>query len=325
MPLSDSPGANAARTVSLTVSERRGWELVTLRSDRLEAEVVPGVGGTILQLRSLVRGGTPLLYETPWGLRARGALQAAGSSSDLAMDAYPGGWQTAFPNGGPASDRHGATWTQHGEAWHAAFDWAPLSDGVRLETRLVRSPFRISRDIVLTDLGPELGSEVRVTEAIVNEGGETIQTAWGQHPAFGAPLLSPRARISSTAAGWQMEAEVGASSDPATVLPPGSHAKRFGYFTDFPGDRGFLRLDSPDAGIAVELDWALDPYRCAWSWMEAGAAEGFPYYSSAYVLGLEPFSGWPAGIDAMTDAGRLVAFAPGQRRVGDVRLRVLPL
>ena len=304
--------------------------MLTLHSASLEVDVCPGVGGSILQIRALARGGLPLLYETPWGLRARGALQAAGTSEDLAMDAYPGGWQSAFPNGGPGSVRYGATWTQHGEAWHAPFDHELIPGGVRLTTRLVRSPFHITRDIVLAEL-PDGAAEVRVAESIINAGGEEIVAVWGQHPAIGPPFLSPAASISTTAETWiGAEAEGGVDVDdfarvlePPTLGEPGT--KRFGFFADFPGERGLVRLTNPELALAAEVDFSLDPHRYAWCWMEAGAARGFPYYSSAYVLGLEPFSGYPGGIDQIEAGGRLITFVPGERRTGDVAVRIVNL
>lgn len=107
----------------IRTSSYRGWEIVHLRSDVVEVEVVPGKGADVTSVRWLPLD-VDVMWHTRWGLRHHGQRATLGSSEALLMDAYPGGWQTVFPNGGDATTEHGVEWGMHGEAWLASYDWA---------------------------------------------------------------------------------------------------------------------------------------------------------------------------------------------------------
>src|SRR5690348_6179271 len=98
--------------------QHRGWDVLRLTSDALVVDVVPGKGGDIIAVRRSPDGPN-LLWETPWGLRERGAIGTSGDSLVTLMEAYPGGWQTVFPNGGDPCVEHGVEWGMHVEAWRA--------------------------------------------------------------------------------------------------------------------------------------------------------------------------------------------------------------
>jgi galactose mutarotase-like enzyme len=327
-------------TASHQVIDRRGWEVVRLQSADLTADVLPGKGGDITSVRHL-GAGVELMWQSPWGLRQRGAPYIPGNSEATLMDAYPGGWQTVFPNVGPEVEEHGVLWGMHGEAWLAGYDWEPSGPSeVTLRTRLVRSPFELSRTIRVD--GPCL----TVSETARNAGGVPVEAAWGHHVAFGPPFLDGSCRIDVPGATVVVDDErdepasdmVTGASSPWPHAPgragdtidlrevpgadPGHPVDRMYYLTDL--REGAIGLTNHRLGLRAGLSWdkAVMPY--TWMWYEMHAGAGFPWYQSVYVLGIEPHSSYPGqGLHAIrSKTGTQVRFEPGESRTATTTLDV---
>lgn len=323
--------------VSIATSTRQGWEIVVLRSEHLEVEVLPGKGGDVLGVRRL-EDDLNVLWSSPWGLRPRGAFSAANESEGRLMEAYPGGWQTVFPNGGDASPAHGTVWGMHGEVWLAPFGWEPLgTNGIAMRTRLVHSPFAVAKDVHVD------GSRVTISETITNCGGHPVDVMWSHHPAFGAPLLSadsiidvPGATvlvdditppghtdITPAASGrWPCVAAPDGGLTDLSRLPAGTETvSRMGYLTDLAEGSIHLRNPQLGAGALIAWDTAVMPH--AWYWLECHGSPDFPWYQQAYVLGLEPASSYPGqGIAAARERGTAMTVHPGDSRTATVSLTV---
>lgn len=323
------------------VSQHRGWDVVHLTSPELQVDVVPGKGGDITSIKH--RTGVELMWQSPWGLRQKGAASTAGDSSENLMDWYPGGWQTVFPNAGDAVTEHGAEWGMHGEAWLAPYDWEAHGTGeIVLQTRLVRSPFEITRRIRV------VGERLTVTETARNAGGEWVEAAWGHHAAFGAPFLGGSCRLETNAATFLADDErdtpagdltVGARSkwpyaDSRSGIPvdlrevPGMEATvdRLGYLLDF-DDQPYVALTNVRLGLTARLSWDAATMPAAWLWYEMHASPGFPWYKGVYVLGIEPHSSHPGqGLHAIrSKTGTQLSFESGQSRTATTTLDVTPV
>jgi len=320
----------------MSVVERTcaGWQIVALRSACAEAEVLPGKGGDILSFRRLADG-LDLLWTSPWGLRARGALSAASDSEGRLMEAYPGGWQTVFPNGGDAAVAQNTTWGMHGEAWLAPFRWQRVADSaIEMTADLVHSPFRVIKQVTLE------GVTVAVTETITNHGGHPVEVMWGHHPAFGAPLID-EGTIVDCAAGTVIADDLapegltdvrpgasgrwpgiggfpGGTADLRHMPGPGSRLSRMLYLSDF--TRGLVRISNQRLGLGARLEWDAVALPHAWYWLEAHGTAGFPWFQRAYVLGIEPASSVPA--HGITAARATMTFAPGQSRTVRVSVTI---
>ncbi|TDD63788.1 aldose 1-epimerase [Jiangella aurantiaca] len=304
------------------VSTHHGWELLHLTSDDLEVDVVPGKGGDVTAVRWRPLD-VDVMWRTRWGLRPRGEHITAGSSEALLMQAYPGGWQTVFPNAGAPSHEHGVEWGMHGEAWLASYDWSAVdgasagSAAVELRTDLVRSPFSIVKRVEVA------GPSVTVTETVTNDGAEPVEVMWSQHPAFGAPLVGPATRIETAARTIWLDPATPAAwpNDGFDRVPaPGSGVSRLAFLADFAEGRAGIVND--ELGLRADLTWDTSLMPHAWYWLEAGGRAGFPWYSAAYVLALEPATSWPdagvAGVRSTT--GTQLAIAPGESRTATVTL-----
>lgn len=321
----------------IEVTSRRGWEVVRLVSPTAVAEVLPGKGGDVLSLRWRASD-VELLWQSPWGLRARGA--ATTSEDDVArlIEAYPGGWQTVFPNGGDAVAEHGVAWGMHGEVWLTPFDWEPADGGLVMRARLVRSPFEVVKRVALD------GARLTVTETVTNVGGESIEVMWSHHPAFGAPLVgadtvietaartvlvddvrdTPSADLVAAGVGaWpHAPGRDGTPVDLSRVPAPEAGVDRLAYLSDFA--HGHAAISNPRLGLRVHLDWdaAVLPY--AWYWLEAHGSSGFPWYRGVYVLAIEPATSHPGqGIAAVRKkTGAQIQIGPEESRTTAVSLTI---
>jgi hypothetical protein len=290
----------------------RGWELLTLSSDSLAVTLVPGKGADITSVRWLDRG-IELLWQSPWGLRHRGAPSVAGGSHTRFMDNWPGGWQTIFPNAGPARVVGGVEQPFHGEAALAPWEVVDLDEHeatVTLETRLTRSPFRMRRRVAV------VGNGLVVEETALNEGAVRYDAMWSHHPSFGPPLVGPDCRLSTSARVFAADPGVPPVGDYTRVPGPDAGVAWMAYLSDFAGAPEVV-LDNGSADVAVTLSWDADPHPCAWLWLEAGATREYPFWGSGYVLAVEP--AW-AGLHD----GVLLGFEPGQWRTATTRLSVGP-
>lgn len=291
-------------TTRIEPTTERGWTILTLSNDRLQITVVPGKGGDVLSLR---RAGhdEDLLWSTPWGLRPQGSTAVGGNTRAQSTEAWPGGWQSLFPNGGDSATTRGVEWPENGEACTAPYDWEPIEGaGVRLRTRLVRSPFRVTREITLDE------DTVVLTETVRNDAGEPVEVMWGQQLTFAAPLVGPDTVFECGASLCRPDTGTLPSSKYSDVMPwPRTMGKEGAInLHDVPAaDLGETRkvylsgFTSPTAtltnrvlGLQVELEWDSLEWPHLWYHLEAGGQTDFPWFGSGYFLALGPNSSWPA-------------------------------
>jgi hypothetical protein len=252
-------------------------------------------------------------------------VHTAADSATAWLEAYEGGWQEIFPNGGNANVYRGVELNFHGEASLAVWDYAVKEASgdvaeVLFSTRLRRSPFMIERRMRLQAGQPV----VHFHERITNQGRENLEAMWGHHPAYGAPFLSGACRIDTNARTVRADDDIGGPLNPlakgATFSWP--HGERDGvstdlskiaapydpphetmaYLSDFPGDYGWYGITNTELGLGVGLVWPTDVFPYAWFWQEMHAGEGFPWYGEVYVMAIEPFSSWPGhGLSAVKE------------------------
>lgn len=332
--------------VECTVQETtldRGVPALVLENDLIGVTILPSKGADIYELISKADG-IDVLWKSPWGLRPPGVTHSAVDSAAAWLEAYEGGWQVLFPNGGNANVYRGVELNFHGEASLAAWDYEIIeTDGeaaeVRLSTRLRRSPFHIERTMRV-----EAGKPVLlIRERVTNQGREELEAMWGHHPAFGAPFLSGACRIDTNArtvhaddvitsglnpldpggvSTWPHGERDGVATDLSVVAGPDDPPhETMAYLTDFEGDHAWYGITNTALGLGVGLVWPKVVFPYAWFWQEMHAGAGFPWYGEVYVMAIEPNSSMPGhGLSAVIEktgthlsipagASREVAFA----------------
>jgi hypothetical protein len=312
-------GSCSASEVTLA----RGVRAMRIENELIAATVLIDKGADIYEL--IYRPAQlDVLWKSPWGLRRPGGgTPSAFASAVTWVEAYEGGWQEIFPNGGGPATYRGVELNFHGEASMLAWDhemqtgaeWSEL----RLQIRLARSPFRIERTMRVEAGSPTLALKERIT----NEGGEPLDYMWGHHPPFGAPFLGAACRIDTNARrliaddayeppynpvdpGRSYEWPTGGrGNDPVDLCRvPGKGEARatLGYLTDFAGPSAWYGITNSELGIGVGMVWPVSDFPHAWFWQEMHASPGFPWYKGVYVMAIEPGTSYPGqGLTAVME------------------------
>ena len=236
------------------------------------------------------------------------------------------------------------TWGFHGEAcllpWTITASSAVGGGGteptgrpwVELSVRLQRAPVRLNRRLSLS------GSVLTLTESVTNTSPDPLEIMWSHHPAFGAPLVEPGARITSgarrvvaddgapgtdLAAGseHQWPAATAADGPPIdlSVIPSDAMPRAtFAYLTDM--DDGWFAITNPVRRLGVGLRWDAEVFEHAWFWQEMHASAGHPWWREAYVCAIEPATTIPGqGIEtARAKGGRPLRLAGGETRTAQI-------
>jgi hypothetical protein len=321
-----------------------GVRALVLADDRLQVTLLPDRGADIHAVRDL-RSGVDVLWKTPWGLRVRGDDDALPGSPEAWLSTYAGGWQVLIPSGGGQSVHRGVHHPYHGEACSRA--WSARTetdvdggDRVQLRIRLSGSPLLLERTVSLVPGGRQVVVEERVT----NEGYRPLDYMWVHHPAFGAPLVAPGARIRTSATTLLADATL---DGPANPLEPGSSydwpvvetregrrldlsivpdaapgRQLLGYLSGF--DEGSVSIENDALGLACTLCWQLDVFPYAWLWQELGGTAGRPWFGGAYALAVEPATSYPAsGLGGVVEANGTHRVLPaGASASTELRLQV---
>jgi len=303
----------------------RAMHALRIQNDLLAATILLDKGADIYELIYRPRG-MDVLWKSPWGLKEPGRGVPMSFSSQAAwMEAYGGGWQEIFPNGGPACTYKGAELGFHGEASVVGWDYEIIAASdraceVRLFTRLKRSPFRMERTLRVERGRPVLA----IRERITNEAGEDMDYIWGHHPAYGAPFLGVGCHIDVAArhfvddgiypgpenalapkAGyaWPYAVRDCVQTDMSRIPPQGTRRYTDAWFEMF--SEGWYAITNTALGFGVGMAWPLEIFPYAWFWQEMGASSGFPWYRSGYVTAIEPFTSIPGGglVGVMNDTG----------------------
>ncbi len=315
----------------------RGNRAVALENDHVLVTVLPEKGADLYQWVHK-ESGVDVLWKSPWGLRRPGSGIPTASDTQVSwMEYYPGGWQVLFPSGGGPCTYKGVELSYHGEASAVAWDVAGLGHSkdeawVRLTTRLARSPFTLTREMVL----PKKGQSFLLRETIRNDAGEPMDYMWGHHPAYGAPFLSGDCRIDTNATVMQADP----SSDPAgSVMEQGrrydwpnveragivtdltnvpgedEHRASMGYLDGF-GEIAWYGITNTHLGIGAGLAWRREDFPYAWFWQELHGSPGYPFYKGVYTMAIEPNTTWPGQglVDAMEKTGTHRTLQPGESR-----------
>lgn len=320
----------------------RGVHGIALENDHVRITILPEKGADIYEWIHK-RSEIDVLWKSAWGLRRPGAgIPSSFDSAVTWIEWYPGGWQVLFPNGGNACDYKGVELNFHGEASTIAWDVADLgrSDNevwVRLSTRLARSPFTLTRDMVL----PRDSYSFVLRETIRNDGREAMDYMWGHHPAYGAPFLSGDCVIDTNATtmiadpnsdppgrvmqrgehySWPNVTLDGVVTDLSVV--PGDHASRasMGYLDGFE-EIAWYGITNTHLGIGAGLAWRRDDFPHAWFWQELHGSPGFPWYQGVYVMAIEPNTTWPGQglVNAIKQTGAHRTLQPGESRTAEIR------
>lgn len=316
------------RVTEITLGKSLG--AIEIENDLLSTTVIVDKGADIYRLVHRASD-VDVLWKSPWGIKesARG-FDSAFDSATAWLEAYAGGWQVLFPNGGDANVYKGAALGYHGEASMKAWDYEIVKESaavaeVKMSSRLSRSPYTIERWMRV-----EAGSPVlHIRERVTNHAGEDMDFMWSHHPAYGAPFISEHCVIDVGTASFVADDQYVGSANPLTLSEqyqwpmagdidmsrvPGPNEVRdiLAYFRDF--ESGWYGITNKELGIGVGLVWDAEVFPYAWFWQEMNATPGFPFYRNSYVMAIEPASSIPGqGLTTvMQKSGTHLTLGPGE-------------
>jgi galactose mutarotase-like enzyme len=300
-------------TDALTYS---GQTVVVLENETLRVCVLPEKGAEITVFQHKPTDTDPLFR---WGsLRNPPRYPATIPDPEgTFIDGYSGGWQEVFPSGGAHTQVKGAQLGTHGEVFQLPWQWEIIEDkpdkiSVRFWVKTMRTPFLLERTMSLE----KSRSILTLEETVTNEGGEEMPFMWGHHPAFGAPFLDESCILDAPAT--IVEVNEGEESEFNRLVPgssgnwpcmvgksdtkidlrkiPTQEHRSYDMFYMPHLSAGWCALTNRNKEIGVALVWDVKLFPVLWVWQQFKGSSGYPWYSQAYALGLEPFTSYTKGI-----------------------------
>src|SRR5207247_5235027 len=114
-------------------------------------------------------------------------------------------------------------------------------------------------------------------------------------------------------------AKDGRSVDLSRIPGPESHVNNLGYLTDL--HEGWYGLTNTELGLGVGLVWPKEVFGCIWFWQELNSSLGYPWYGRAYVMGLEPWTSYPAaGVAGAVEVGTALHLPAGGSVAAELRV-----
>jgi galactose mutarotase-like enzyme len=303
-------------------ARRDGFDVVYLRNEAVELQIVPQLGARIVSLRDRRARREWVWHPTP---PAPLGAQPLGASFEAAGH---GGIDECLPTVGACLWR-GRNLPDHGEAWTSAWamDAVALAQGiVRLRAALPVTPLEVERDLVLN------GDEVRLDYRVRNRGASTEEFLWSWHPLF-ALRAGDRLELPPTAREMRLEVALGlhagARGDIWSVPRPfpaidltrldlgtevGACVK--GFLGPLPDGEATASLRGA-GGESLHLRWARDENPLLGLWLSRG-------YRGWHHLALEPTCGAPDALNRAVQEWNLCArLAPGATKRWSLSLRLL--
>lgn len=273
-----------------------GFPVLRLENEALTVDVLPDLGGKILQITHRTLGRS-FLWHNP---RQRLRRLPLGASYD---DHFFGGWDELLPND-VAEVVGGETLVDHGELWTTPLSAVVEGTTVVLSGLLPITPLRFEKRIALAG-----GESIEVRYKLENIGRRRLDILFKLHPAL---RISPGAEIRVAAAR-------------ATVADSGF--SRFTGSFDWPGEAGvvpaldgkceFLYLTGLARGACGLAhrgeDWRFelrfDPkvFRSVWLFASFGG------WRELEMLVLEPCTAWPMSLLEAAAAGQCLRLDARER------------
>ncbi|MFD0620233.1 DUF4432 family protein [Paenibacillus sp. GCM10027629] len=315
-----------------TITNPGQMEVVQVIGNGLKVELLPEKGGDIYKIYIHDNN---ILWESPWGIGKLGhRADYCHTSKERWLQNYPGGWQILFPNAGDDSFCYGVMHNFHGEACQVPWQYQVehVSESlveIRFSTRLYKTPYALERVVVIDEADQSIGIQERIT----NHGQQDLWVEWGQHIAFGAPLIGPgvtlevpagtidsaerdpvRSRLKKGTYSWPI---ADASSD-LSIVPAGK-ATDFAILKDL--SAGWYAIHNEELDLRVTVEWDTEIMPNLWLWQEFNGLQDYPFYGECYVMGVEPCSAsHEGGLHESIQRGEAIVMKAQQTRTFELKL-----
>jgi len=287
-----------------------GQPIVRLRSEHLEVDVAPGVGGRIVSVRERA-GGYQFLWHNP-----AVPLRPERPGSEYDPNFY-GGIDELLPNDLPETI-DGIDCPDHGELWTLALQWQIDGASLLLTGRLPRCGLQYERRMTLRPDQPVVDFRYR----LANLTGSRRHFLWKLHAALaiaeGDRIECParQAQVVDPALGGFRATEPFAwpqiEGQRVDVVPP--KGQRLDFFYLFELQEGRVAWTRPAAGLVFEYRFDLSVFPYVWLFASYGGFLGH------YTLILEPCTTMPMSVVEAAERGTCSCLEPGEVLETDVSL-----
>lgn len=321
----------------------RGWSSFVIQNSSLRVTVLAGKGCDVVEVLYKPRD-LDLTPRTARGLRSRDEV-LAGPWSELGafMDQYEGGWQEILPHGGGPGSYRGASFPQHGESarlpWRVAvIENSPERVEVTASVRLSIMPFYVIKSFVLEGATPVL----KMSSTVTNEAAVELPLMWGQHLAFGSPLVGPGSRIelqdgtyftahpdvdfptgrrsNGGSGSWPTAIDENGETFDLSELPPWETPSDLQYLRPSIGRYTLLPSKYP---IRVHVNWDIESFPYLWFWQQFGSSKDYPWWGTEYIVGLEPWTSAPgSGLADAVEFGEVPILPPGGSKSMEMNIQI---
>ncbi|NUQ63187.1 MAG: DUF5107 domain-containing protein [Pirellulales bacterium] len=305
--------------------QQDGLRIVRLRSEHLEVDVAPQVGGRIVGIRHLGSG-----HEFLWR-NSRLRLERCRPGSEYDPNFY-GGIDELLPNDIPETIG-GVACPDHGELWTRSLDWRIDGRTLLLEGELPQFGLTYERRMRLRADSPHVDFHYRLT----NPTGAERHFLWKLHAALaveeGDVIDCPARQAQVVDLAYSRFSTLRPFAWPhiegqrADVVPAQNGTVDFFYLFDLQAGRIAWRRESAPPGLRrappsgpLRFEYTFDTkvFPCAWLFASYGGLDGH------YTIVLEPCSTMPIRVDEAIRHGRCSRLLPGEVLETEVSLYAGP-
>jgi len=301
------------------------YEILTLSSDSLRAEVLPELGAKISSLRLLPEGEELLQPPVrPYASRTREMAFEEGDASGI---------DECIPTVS-GCEVGGAAMPDHGDFWRVPFRHRREGEDLVLEAEGFSLPLRFEKRLSLS------GDRLRMAYALRNLGDAPVEFLWSAHPGFaveaGDRIVLPES-VAEVAVWYSGGSRLGAPGRahpwPHTRDENGAviDLSLVGGAEDGVGDKlfaqappeGWVALDRRRLGrrIEVRFDPAQSPYLGLWL-SYGGWPDGQP--TRQHCVALEPCTSPADSLATAIERGGARSLAAGASWTWQIEIRVVP-
>jgi hypothetical protein len=282
--------------------QQDGARIVRLRSEHLEVDVAPQVGGRIVGIRHLGSG-----HEFLWrNSRLRLECQPPGSEYD---PNFYGGIDELLPTDIPETI-DGVACPDHGELWTRNLDWRIDGQALVLEAELPQFGLTYQRRMRLRADSPHVDFEYRLT----NPTGVERHFLWKLHAALavvaGDVIDCPARQAQVVDLAYSRFGTLSPFAWPhiegqrADIVPPKNGTVDFFYLFDLEAGRLAWKRASQGLKFEYTFDTAVFPF--AWLFASYGGFAGH------YTAVLEPCTTMPLSVGEAMRTGRCSRLLPAE-------------
>lgn len=305
----------------------RGYKFIAMENELLRVSIFVDKGADIYELIYKPKD-IDFMWKSPIGIREAGKYIPTVSNAESSyLDNIHGGWQELLPAGGPDTYK-GADLGLHGEVSTIPWKYVIKEDAVEKITvefscRTVRFPFYVKKNISLSGNSAIIHFE----EWLTNEGEETLDFLWAQHPAFGEPFMDKSCRIdiaakefttsdffnSDTAffkptyvGKWPIDTGKNNEQIDLSIMPVNKQSHSDIYYLKGM-EEGWFAITNTNKKLGFGLCWDISMFPYATYWQACSGNLGYPWYGRTYNISFEIWNSYTDRIRTAKKNGTIQA------------------